>query len=708
VTEPWTFTGEPVGGSGGSGVTLVEGSNFCISDAVGDVVVDRAQGLFVRDTRVLSRWELTVDGSTPQVLAVQQPEPYTATFVSRLAPRPGSADSTVLVVRHRHVGDGMREDLTVRNTSAVPMRCAVALEVEADFADLFEVKDGRAARDAALAARIAGPVLRLVRERGGHEHGVELRADSGPVVTLHALQWTVDLAGHGEWHAAVEVVPMLDGVATEFRHPRGHAVEHSVPARRLQQWRANQPVVHTGSPDLAAALRRSVADLGSLRIYEPSDPQRPVVAAGAPWYMALFGRDSLITSWMVLPFDTTLAVGTLQTLAEHQGVTTDPRSEEEPGRILHEIRFGPATRDGSGGPPVYYGTADATALFVMLVGELARWTGVDDTVAALLPSVDRALAWIGEHGDRDRDGFVEYERAGPEGLVNQGWKDSWDGINHADGRLARPPIALAEVQGYCYAAFVARSQLAETLDDTISALFWAERAATLKARFNESFWLPERGWYAVGLDADKAPVDALTSNIGHCLWTGIVDEDRAASVAEHLLSPQLFTGWGVRTLSSAMGAYNPMSYHNGSVWPHDSALCAAGLMRYGFLDHAQRIAVGLVEASAHFGHRLPELFCGFPRSEFAVPVRYPSSCSPQAWAAATPVSLLRTVLRLDPDVPRHRVTCSPAVPGAFQPLHVSGVRIGTATVTIDAAAGSEWRVEGIEDAALDLVSPERP
>jgi glycogen debranching enzyme len=322
--------------------------------------------------------------------------------------------------------------------------------------------------------------------------------------------------------------------------------------------------------------------------------------------------------------------------------------------------------------------------------------------------LDRALAWIGEHGDRDRDGFVEYERAGPEGLVNQGWKDSWDGINHADGRLARPPIALAEVQGYCYAAFVARSQLAETLDDTISALFWAERAATLKARFNESFWLPERGWYAVGLDADKAPVDALTSNIGHCLWTGIVDEDRAASVAEHLLSPQLFTGWGVRTLSSAMGAYNPMSYHNGSVWPHDSALCAAGLMRYGFLDHAQRIAVGLVEASAHFGHRLPELFCGFPRSEFAVPVRYPSSCSPQAWAAATPVSLLRTVLRLDPDVPRHRVTCSPAVPGAFQPLHVSGVRIGTATVTIDAAAGSEWRVEGIEDAALDLVSPERP
>ena len=704
MVEAWTFSGEPVGGAGGSGVTLVEGSNFCISDAAGDVFADRAQGLFVRDTRVVSRWELTVDGATPQVLAVQQQEPYTATFVSRLAPRPGLADSTVLVVRRRHVGDGMREDLTVRNTSAVPAQCVIVLEVEADFADLFEVKDGRASQEVALSAQVSGNVLRLVRARSGHEHGVEIRADGEPVVSLHAMQWAVDLGGHDEWHATIEVIPMLDGVATEFRHPRGHPVEHSVPARRLQQWRANQPVVHTGSADLAAALRRSVVDLGSLRIYEPSDPERPVVAAGAPWFMALFGRDSLITSWMVLPFDTSLALGTLQTLAEHQGVTTDPRSEEQPGRILHEIRFGPATRADVGGPTVYYGTADATALFVMLVGELARWTGVDERVAALLPSVDRALAWIGDHGDRDRDGFVEYERASAEGLVNQGWKDSWDGVNHADGRIAQAPIALAEVQAYCYAAFVARSQLAETLDDTISALHWAGRAAELKARFNEMFWLPDRGWYAIGLDADKAPIDALTSNIGHCLWTGIVDEDRAASVADHLLSPEMFTGWGVRTLSSAMGAYNPMSYHNGSVWPHDSALCAAGLMRYGFVDHAQRVATGLIEASSHFGHRLPELFCGFSRSEFPTPVRYPSSCSPQAWAAATPVSLLRTVLRLDPDVPRRRVSCSPAVPTAFEPLHVSGVRIGPATVTIDAAV-SGWRVGGVEDAAMALVQP---
>ena len=291
-----------------------------------------------------------------------------------------------------------------------------------------------------------------------------------------------------------------------------------------------------------------------------------------------------------------------------------------------------------GGGSVYYGSIDSTPLFVMLLGELHLWGAEPADVAELLPAADRALDWIEQYGDRDGDGYVEYERATDRGLRNQGWKDSFDGVTFADGRIADTPIALAEVQGYAYAAYVARAEIAERAGDTGTAERWLDRAAALRVSFNRDFWLPEHGWFALGLDRDKRPIDSLASNIGHCLWTGIVDEDKAEPVAEHLLSPEMFTGWGVRTLASSMSAYNPMSYHNGSVWPHDNALIAAGLMRYGYVEHAQRIATGLLDAAARFGGRLPELFCGFDRTEFDAPVPYPTSCSPQAWAAASPTA----------------------------------------------------------------------
>ena len=303
------------------------------------------------------------------------------------------------------------------------------------------------------------------------------------------------------------------------------------------------------------------------------------------------------------------------------------------------------------------------------------WSAIARTTArgagALLPHADRALEWIERYGDADGDGFVEYHRATEQGLANQGWKDSWDAITFADGRIARSPIALAEVQGYTYAAYAARAHFAREQGDRDGARHWAGKAKALKRAFNEKFWLPDRGWYALGLDADKRPIDSLASNIGHCLWTGIVDDDKAPSVAAQLLSPEMFSGWGIRTLATSMGAYNPMSYHNGSVWPHDNALCAAGLMRYGFVDHAQRVAVAILDAATHFQHRLPELFCGFPREMFAEPVPYPTSCSPQAWAAATPLHLLRTLLRFDPQVPTGRLWCDPAIPSRYLPLRIS-------------------------------------
>ena len=422
------------------------------------------------------------------------------------------------------------------------------------------------------------------------------------------------------------------------------------------------PIPNLGDAAVQDTILRSQEDLGSLRIFDPDHPDRIVAAAGAPWFMALFGRDSLLSSLMSLLLDPSLALGTLQTLADHQGKEVNPSTEEEPGRILHEVRLGTSTESVLGGRSIYYGTADATPLFVAILSELGRWGLETDAVHALLPAADRALAWIENYGDRDGDGFVEYQRQTEHGLINQGWKDSWDGINFADGSIAQGPIALCEVQAYTYGAYVGRALMALGDGDTETADRWTAKAARLKEAFNERFWLPDRGYFAIALDGDKKPVDALASNMGHCLWMGIVDTDKAAQVAEHLMSPEMFTGWGIRTLASSMGAYNPLSYHNGSVWPHDSALAAHGLMRYGFIDEAQRIAYGLFEAADHFGGRLPELFCGLDRARYPKPVPYPAACSPQAWAAAAPIHLIRMLMRFDPAVPWNELWLAPELP----------------------------------------------
>jgi glycogen debranching enzyme len=415
--------------------------------------------------------------------------------------------------------------------------------------------------------------------------------------------------------------------------------------------------------------------------------------------MALFGRDSLLTSWMALPLDQQLALGTLQTLADFQGEKEDPLTEEQPGKILHEVRLGREAALALGGGRAYYGSVDATPLFVALLGELHRWGIPTSDVLALLPAADRALAWVDEYGDLDGDEFVEYRRATDHGLANQGWKDSFDGINDAAGRLGTPPIALCEVQGYVYAAYRARAAIAGAVGDPDTAAKLEDRAAMLKAAFNERFWLPDRGWYAIALDRDKRPLDALASNMGHCLWCGIVDDDKAAAVAAHLVDAPLWSGFGVRTLATTMGAYNPISYHNGSVWPHDSAIAAAGLMRYGFVAEAQKVALGLFDAATMLGGRLPELFCGLDRSEFPAPVPYPTSCSPQAWAAASPILLVRSLLRFEPDLPAGRVRFDPAVPERMRPLRVEHLPLGDARLTLDVPSDGR-HVEGLPDGVV--------
>lgn len=679
MTAPWSFVGAPDTHGDGEAV-LMEGTTFCVSDGHGDLGDRPADGLFVRDTRVLSTWRLTLEQRSLQPLRMHQEAPYGATFLLFSPARPEAEETDLVVRRDRFVGDGMREQLTVRNASAGATRITVCLEVHADFADVFEVKDGRARPPTGIEVGVDPTGLRLRTLRDGATYGVEVVPDGEARVEAGGMRWTVDLTGHGSWSTSVQVVPELRGQRLTPHHQPGAPVEHAAPARRHRAFRSNAPSLATADPALAGALARSIDDLATLRIFDPERPEQPVIAAGAPWFMALFGRDSLITSLMLLPVDPGLALGTLSTLSAHLGRVTDPVTEEQPGRVPHELRFGPAGTLALGGRNAYYGSADATPLFVVALGELRRW----DPGAVgpeLVEAADRALLWMTTDGDPDRDGFIEYQRATEQGLVNQGWKDSWDGVNHADGRIADAPIALAEVQAYSYAAYRARAEIAEAGGDAASATRWRDRAGELKESFNRAFWLPERGWYAVALDGDHRPVDALTSNVGHCLWTGIADEDKAEQVAAHLMSPQMFTGWGIRTLGSEMGAFNPMSYHNGSVWPHDTAICASGLMRYGHVEQAARVATALLDASAAFGGRLPELFAGFSRTDFPAPIPYPAACSPQAWAAAAPLELLRMLLRLEPGA--DGLTCRPAIPARLLPLQLRRVACAGARYDID-------------------------
>lgn len=698
----WTPETEPARSTAGA-VTLVEGASFCLCSPGGDLGGVEPHGVFFRDTRILSRWDLTIDGQAPEPLAAMTPEAYRGIFVGRLNRRAGRTDTHLLVHRDRRVGNGLREDLVIRNPAGEPAACTVTVTVEADFADLFDVKDGevRSRGD----RRSQGQLGRLVLDQqwSGIQRGAVVAAPGGTVdagsYAAHSagtIRYEIVVPARGRWTASLLVQPVVDGEGIEPFFPLESQPDDSVPARRLRRWKETTPLATTGHDGLQQVLRRSQKDLGALRIFDPQDPSLVAVAAGAPWFMALFGRDSLLTAYMALPVDRTLALGTLRTLARHQGRLTDPLTEEEPGRILHEVRLGVESGLSLGGGSIYYGTVDATPLFVVVLGELARWGARPEEIAELLPHADRALEWVRCHGDQEGDGFVRYQRATDRGLVNQGWKDSWDGVTFADGRTAEAPIALCEVQGYVYDAYRTRAGLARLAGEEDGGQVWDDRADQLKLAFNDRFWLPDRGWFALALDRDGRPVDACASNMGHCLWSGIVDDDLAPSVARHLLSPEMFTGWGVRTLSSAMGAYDPVSYHNGSVWPHDNALIVAGLVRYGFIDEAQRVAVGLLDAAQHFDGRLPELFSGFDRSEYAEPVPYPTSCSPQAWAAAAPIHLIRTLLRFDPHMPAARLWVDPVLPAAFTPLRVEGVALGGDRINLDVTANGAT-VEGTPD-----------
>jgi glycogen debranching enzyme len=684
--------GEPV--QTGEVVTLVEGTTFCLSDRAGDINPGGAHGLFVRDARVLSRWQMHMNRRPLQPLALFGNDAFAEQFVLRRPPLAGHADSTLLVLRERLVGDGLRETIMVENVGAETTVCGISIFVDADFADLFAVKEGRAAGSGAHIVVNGSELWLTSREDLGRQ--LHISASGDALITPSALNWRAVVPARGRWSAEIVAEPVVADQRLTLGFRRGERIDRSDAARKMRAWRQGSTAIETDDPATAAVLARTESDLGALQMSDPNTGT-PFVAAGAPWFMTLFGRDSLLTTWMALPLDVRLAVGTLEVLAATQGKKVDPATEEQPGRILHELRLGPESEQALGGSH-YYGSVDATPLFVMLLGEVWRWGAEEDVVRRLLPAADAALGWIEEHGDRDGDGFVEYQRATDHGLANQGWKDSFDSMHFADGTPARAPIALCEVQGYTYAAWSARAELAEAFGDAETEHRCRKRAERLRGAFAERFWLPERGWYAMALDGAKRQVDALSSNAAHVLWTGLAEDEHAETLIRRLSSDDMVSGFGLRTLSGAMESYNPMSYHNGSVWPHDTAIATAGLLRYahlpGAVELAHRLIDGLLDAATAFGDRLPELFCGFDREHFSPPVPYPSSCSPQAWAAAAPLLLVRAALGLEPHVPKRTLRLSPHLPLRWNRLGLVDLELGQTKVRIS-AEGERSEVDGL-------------
>jgi glycogen debranching enzyme len=634
-------------------LSVLDGSTFVVGDRLGDLrgEAGREHGFFCADTRFISRWVLRIDEAPLELLGLDQSTHFAAQFF--LAPEVGPEEQVPCSVTRRRLIDHVwLEELSVTNHRHEHCQVRVGLEIDTDFADLFEVKDG-VVRDREVSCHLDRQSLTLDYKGESFQRSVTISATHPGEVTRGGFVYSARLAPGERWTNTFTITPYASQQDVSFtpRRQRGSFAELAADkAAALESWLAQTPVLHAEDRELPSTYRASLSDLGALRLQPDLGLGATLPAAGLPWFMALFGRDSLITSFQALPYLPGLAATTLRVLADAQSESRDDFHEREPGKILHELRYGELTARGERPHSPYFGTADATPLFLILLDEYHRWSADTELVRALEPHARAALAWIENSGDADGDGYVEYACRNPaSGLVNQCWKDSWDAIQLADGTLARGPIATCEIQGYVYDARRRSARLArEVWGDEALAARLDGQAAGLRDRFHRDFWMPERGCYALALDGDKRQVDSLTSNIGHLLWSGIPEDDAAAATAEWLLDEELYSGWGVRTLGSREAGYNPLGYHTGTVWPHENSLIAAGLARYGHRDAATTLACSILRAAPHFEHRLPEVFAGYPLSEASVPVAFPTASRPQAWAAATPLMLLSTMLELRP------------------------------------------------------------
>ncbi len=655
-------------------ISVLEGNNFVVSDLRGDIDASptEALGLFAWDTRFLSRWLLTVDGLRPNVLSTDDLDYFYVQFF--LVPGTGTiyVDADQSIIRKRAIGNGFHEDLTILNHKDKPVDLKVRIEAAADFADLFEVKD-HLTKKGKFYHRIENNRLVLGYRRDKFVRETMITASAKADIDEHGLSFAVHIEPHSEWTTRLDVAIGLGGIGEHIKEAqdvREGQRGRTQMKRSLEKLGETVPRLSCEWPSLQVTYSRSLVDLAALRFYPLTLSGQALPAAGLPWFMTIFGRDSMITSYQALPYSSELAVASLHALAQRQGTRIDDFRDEEPGKIMHEARFGEMTAFEERPHSPYYGAADVTPFFLILLDEVERWTGNAELVRQLELEARAALTWIDKYGDRNGDGYVEYSRRNKEtGLENQCWKDSWNSILFADGTLSRLPRATCEIQGYVYDAKMRCARLARTFwNDPELANRLEKEAAELKRRFNQDFWLEDREFFALAIDGDGRKVDSLTSNIGHLLWSGIVDEDKAEIVVRHLMGPKLYSGWGVRTMAEGEGGYNPIGYHVGTVWPHDNSFIAMGLRRYGYREEAARLAMHMLEAATYFKGRLPEAFAGYRRELTEFPVEYPTACSPQAWASGAPLLLLRAMLGLEPI--GDNLLVDPAIPSMLGQLEL--------------------------------------
>ncbi|QYN22369.1 glycogen debranching N-terminal domain-containing protein [Amycolatopsis sp. DSM 110486] len=637
-----------------------------LSGRDGQIRGNGTQGLLHGDLRLVSEAVVTVDGHEPEPIGFEEPAADRGTFTGlvRHLGNPGP-DPTVWLRRHRRVtASGVTEKLELVSSASEAVECVVELALAADFASIEVIKSGGSTVP-----------LEPVRVDGG------VRWEQGLVKAVVATDGGTTVDGARvlvKWRVRVEDRVELHWTLT--------ATDPEAPFVPGSAARLPTPVVEADDRRFTALLNRSLDDLDALLLAEREHPGDVFAGAGAPWFFTLFGRDSLWAARLALPLSLSLAGGTLRTLARAQGERHDPATGEAPGKILHERRRAGFEVHGMSLPARYYGTVDATALWVGLLYDAWRWGLPEAEVRALLPNLRAALFWITGLSDTDGDGFAEYLDESGRGLANQGWKDSGDAVRFADGTIAKPPVALSEVQGYQYEAAVHAAELLAALGEPADGLLsWAE---ALRSRFRSHFWVSTSDGHfpALALDGAKQPVDSLTSNIGHLLGTGILDPAESASVGELLLHPSMAAGFGLRTMSSTAGGFSPLSYHCGSVWPHDTAVVVRGLHAAGQSSRAASLGLQLVHAAGGFDNRLPELFSGYGSDDVSSPLPYPASCRPQAWAAASAVTLLVTFLGLRVDVPAGVVTLDPPRPSPVGALRVTDLPLAGGTLDVTVAA----------------------
>jgi len=719
---------------GGDERTLHVDDEVLITAADGSIHPRRDEGYLVADTRLVSGWRLLVARSEPVLLASSQIEAYSARFEltnPTLETPDGPLPASTLHLRvDRTLGGGLHEDLEVTNYAGKAIAVDVEVRIESDFADLFDMRRRTLVHRGALHSTWDASRMRLRTDyrNDGFVRALEVRVETTGAAAEYAngsLIFPVRLGPGETWHACVRWVPFTPRERTPTSPCHALLGQGPVRTEQREEFQADATRITTGNPTFDRLLGQAIADLASLRLGHegagasrngPDEPRWWVPAAGVPWFVALFGRDALVVSLQTFALSPRFATASLEALSTYQAREHDPARDAEPGKIPHELRRGELAALGLIPHTPYYGTHDATTLFVRTAAEVWRWVGDPELMERLRPAVDRALEWIDHEGDRDGDGLQEYGTRSPQGYRHQGWKDAEDAIVHADGSDPQGPIALVELQGYVVDAKRSWARvLEEAFSDHRGAKRLSAEADRLAELVEQRFWWDAEGTYYLGLDGNKRPIASVASNAAHLLWSGCTTPERARAVARRLLEPDCFSGWGIRTLSSAHPSYNPFSYQRGSVWPHDNVIAAAGFRRFELDEEAHTVASAIVDAASYFaGSHLPELFAGLAKDEGAFPVPYRGANVPQAWAAGALVHLVAVLLGLEADAAASRLLVRPALPAWIGSLRLANLHVGRASVDlavrrhpdgrheVDVGQGEGTLVVEIEDSGVEL------